>query len=91
MADQRTSQTTLRLGALAASLIGAWLVHKIVDAVWQKAVGHSAPDSADESSSLGEMVVATALTGALVAVVRWLTQRATARAAEVIEAHQNGA
>jgi len=89
--DQRTSQTTLRLGGLAASLIGAWLVHKIVDAVWERAVGHSAPDSTNESSSLGEMVVATALTGALVAVVRWLTQRGTARAAAVLEAHENGA
>lgn len=90
MTDPR-SQTTVRLGALAASLIGAWLVHKIVDVLWQRAVGHDAPTAEDQNTPLGELVVSTALTGVLIGVVRWLTQRGTARAVEVLEARENGA
>jgi len=75
------SSTVLRIAGVGAGLAGGWLVHKLVDAVWRGAVGHPAPGPDDDESSLTEIVVATALTGALVALVRLLAQRGTQRAA----------
>ncbi len=74
------SSTVLRIAGVGAGLAGGWLVHKLVDAAWRGAVGHPAPGPDDEDASLTEIVVATALTGALVALVRLLAPRGTHRA-----------
>jgi hypothetical protein len=74
------SSTVLRVAGIGAGLAGAWLVHKVVDAVWRGTVGHPPPAADDEESSLAEVVLATALTGALVALVRLLAARGARRA-----------
>jgi hypothetical protein len=75
------SPTVMRVATLGAGLLGGWLVHKVLDAAWRSAVGHPAPGPDDEDSSLVEIVVATALTGALVALVRLLATRGAQHAA----------
>ena len=74
------SPTVLRVAGIGAGLLGAWLVHKVVDAAWRAAVGHPAPGPDDVESPLAEVVAATALTGALVALTRLLAQRGARRA-----------
>lgn len=79
------SPAVLRVAGIGAGLLGGWLVHKVVDAAWRSAVGHPAPGPDDEDSPLVEIIVATALTGALVALVRLLTTRGTQRAAGKVQ------
>lgn len=81
MPGERTTSTILRLTTIGAGLAAGWLVHKLVDAVWERAVGHPTPAADDESTPLLEVAVATALTGTLVALARLLASRGTARAA----------
>lgn len=81
MPDERTNETLVRLARVGAGLAAGWLVHKIVDAVWRRATGHTTPAADDDELPLVEVAVATALTGALVALTRLLTARGTARAA----------
>ncbi|OJV81047.1 MAG: hypothetical protein BGO37_16260 [Cellulomonas sp. 73-92] len=75
------SPTVLRVAGIGAGLLGAWLVHKVLDAAWRSASGHPTPDPADRDAPLAEVIVATALTGALVALMRLLATRGTQRAA----------
>ena len=79
------SPAVLRVAGIGAGLLGGWLVHKVVDAAWRSAVGHPAPGPDDEDSPLVEIIVATALTGALVALVRLLTTRGTQHAAGKVQ------
>ncbi len=79
------SPVVLRVAGIGAGLLGAWLVHKVLDAAWRSAVGHPAPGPDDEDSPLAEVVVATALTGALVALMRLLATRGTQRAASTVQ------
>ena len=74
------NQTIVRLAGVGAGLAGAWLVRKVLDAAWRRAVGHSTPNADDENRSLTEVAVATLLTSALVALVRLLATRGAAHA-----------
>jgi hypothetical protein len=79
MPGERTTSTILRLSTLGAGLAAGWLVHKVLDSVWQRTAGHPSPSPDDRDQPLAEVVLATALTGALVALLRALAQRGTAR------------
>jgi hypothetical protein len=79
------SPAVLRVAGIGAGLLGAWLVRKVLDAAWRSASGHPAPDPDDRDAPLAEVIVATALTGALVALVRLLTTRGTQRAAGKVQ------
>ncbi len=80
MPGDRTNETLLRLARVGAGLAAGWLVHRLVDSAWQHAMGHATPAADDEDLPLLEVAVATALTGALVALARLLTARGTAKA-----------
>lgn len=74
------NQTIVRLAGVGAGLAGAWLVRRILDAAWRRAVGHATPAADDEDRSLAEVAAATLLTSALVALVRLLATRGATRA-----------
>lgn len=81
MPGDRTTEILVRLARVGAGLAAGWLVHKLIDAVWQRAVGHASPAADDDESPLLEVAVATGVTGALVALTRLLTARGTAKVA----------
>ncbi len=81
MPDERTPSTVVRLTTIGAGLAAGWLVHKVVDALWERAAGHPTPAGDDEDRPLAEVALAAALTGALIALARLVTSRGTARAA----------
>ena len=54
MPDERTPSTVVRLATVGAGLAAGWLVHKMVDAVWERAAGHPTPAADDEDRSLAE-------------------------------------
>ncbi len=84
MPDERTTSTAVRLAGVGAGLAAGWLVHKLIDAVWERTAGHPTPAADDQDRPLVEVAVATALTGALVALTRLLTTRGVADAARLL-------
>jgi F0F1-type ATP synthase membrane subunit c/vacuolar-type H+-ATPase subunit K len=80
MSDQRNSML-VRVAGIGAGLAAAWLVQKLLDAVWKRTSGHTTPGANDQDAPLAEVAVAVGLTAALAAVGRVLATRGTARAA----------
>jgi hypothetical protein len=78
MPDERTTATIQKVAAVGAGLVAGWLVHRLVDVAWRRAVGHPTPTADDEDTPFAELVLATAITGALVALIRLVTTRGTA-------------
>jgi hypothetical protein len=86
---QDTTQSKLAkvVGAVAA-LAAAAAAQRLVAASWQATRGHKPPAAEDAEAGIGlaEVVVAAALTGALVAIARVLAARGTARFTAQIDA-----
>lgn len=79
MADAKESVPAKIVGGIAA-LVAAWAVQKLIDKSWQRVTGHSAPKPEDEGDNrFSEIVAATAVSGALVAIARVLATRGTAK------------
>lgn len=79
VSDKKESVAAKIIGGVAA-LVAAWAVQKLIDKSWERATGHAAPKPEDEGDTrLSEIVVATALSGALVAIARVLATRGTAK------------
>ncbi|HEY0119667.1 MAG TPA: DUF4235 domain-containing protein [Cellulomonas sp.] len=89
MTEQR-NKTLVRLAGVGAGLAAAWLAHRVVDALWRRTMGHATPSADDEDAPLAELAVATALSGALVALTRLLATRGTARAAALLAPGHTG-
>ena len=86
MSDKPNSSILAKLIGAAAALIAAWLVQHTLSTVWQHSTGHEPPRADDEGDAgLSEVVVAAALTGALVAISRVLATRGAARVVAAVE------
>ncbi len=70
-----------KLVGVAAGLAAAWAAEKVIDSVWKRTTGYSISETDEENSPLGEVALATVVTGALVAVSRLLAMRGAARVA----------
>ena len=80
--DEKSQPGLAKLaGALAAAVAGA-AAQKVLVAGWKAARGHKPPTAEDPDAGigLGEVLVAAALTGAAVAVVKVLATRSATRA-----------
>lgn len=77
--DNKESLAAKVVGGLVA-LAAAWLAQKLIDRSWQQVTGHRAPKPEDEGDSrLTEILVATAVSGAVIAMARVLATRGTAK------------
>ncbi|WP_426593545.1 DUF4235 domain-containing protein [Cellulomonas sp. McL0617] len=89
--DTPTSSFLAKIIGAAAALIAAWLVQQAVSRVWQRSTGHEPPRADDEGDAgLSEVVIAAAVTGALVAISRVLATRGAAHVVAVVEANGEG-
>lgn len=81
--DEQTQSTLAKVTGLIVAGAVAWAAQKAVGAAWKAAVGHQPPKPEDdEDSRLGEVVLAAAITGAVVALSRVLATRGTAKFAK---------
>ncbi|WP_456845759.1 DUF4235 domain-containing protein [Cellulomonas sp. P5_C6] len=81
MSDDKQKQSIVAklIGTLAA-VAAAFAVQQVLNLAWKAKTGHKPPKADDEGDAgLAELVAATALTGALVAVARVLATRGTAK------------
>lgn len=91
MASRTQKQSTLaRIVGLAAAGVATWAAQKAITGAWKAASGHRppAPDDPDSDAALGEIVLAAALTGAVVAITRVLATRSTARFAHRVDSRR---
>jgi hypothetical protein len=80
MSEKPQSSVLPKLVGAAATMIAAWLVQHVISTVWQRSTGHKPPRADDEGDAgLSEVVIAAAITGALVAISRVLATRGAAR------------
>ena len=81
MADDDTQHPLIAKAAgLGIALVAAWLAQQVLSAGWKRAVGHAPPKPEDSGEArLGEIALAAALTGAVVALARVLATRGAAR------------
>ena len=79
---QKQSMTAKIVGA-GVTLIAAWAVQKIIDAVWTKAKGHKppSPDSTEPDIKFSEVATAAAISGAAISLSRVLATRGAAKLA----------
>ena len=78
MPKSSTTKATLVGAVIAAG--AAWVANKALDQVWVASSGHKPPRADDEGdAALTEILVAAAVTGAVIAVVRVLATRGAAR------------
>lgn len=76
---QQQSMTAKIVGGLVA-LGTAWAAQKIIDTSWRSVTGHTPPAAEDEGDSRwSEILVATAVSGAVIAIARALAARGTAK------------
>ena len=74
--EERHESFAAKVVGAAAALAAAWVAQKVITQVWKARTGHKPPAADDEGDSgLAELVAATAVTGALVAVSRVLATR----------------
>lgn len=79
MPEKPQSSVLAKLVGAAATMIAAWLVQHVISSIWQRQTGHKPPKAEDEGDAgLSEVVIAAAITGALVAISRVLATRGAA-------------
>lgn len=78
MADK--TSTVVKLVSTVAATAATMVAQKVIAAGWKSARGHKPPHAEDHEAGigLGEVLVAAAVTGAVVAVVRVLATRTAA-------------
>ncbi|MCL2464161.1 MAG: DUF4235 domain-containing protein [Micrococcales bacterium] len=79
MSDKHQSSIANRLVGMGAGIAAAWLARKAVNVLWRRTAGHPAPQADDKEASFAEIVLATGVTAAFVAVGRLIAARLTAR------------
>jgi hypothetical protein len=78
--DKQTQSIVAKLIGAGAALAAAFVVQQVLNQAWKAKTGHKPPKADDQGDAgLSEVVVAAALTGALVAAARVLATRGTAR------------
>ena len=79
MADTNTNMIAKATGVIAA-IGAAWAAQKILASAWKAATGHTPPKPEDEGDvRFAEILVAAAISGAIVALFRVLATRGTAK------------
>lgn len=79
--DNEDKQSMMaRLAGLGIALVAGWVVQQLISAVWQRSVGHKPPKPEDAGDArVGEIALAAAITGAVVALSRVLATRGAAK------------
>lgn len=77
MADEQTQSTLAKLTGIVVAGAVAWAAQKAVNVAWKGAVGHQPPKAEDDDSRVGEVVVAAAITAAVVALAQVCATRGT--------------
>ncbi len=72
MADAQTESRIAKLVGLAAAAGASWLAGKLIEKMWTRTMGHTPPkpDDDDDDIRFLEVLVAAAITGALVGLFR---------------------
>ena len=79
MSDKKQQTFVAKLIGTAAALAAAFVAQQIITQAWKAKTGHKPPKPDDEGDAgLAELVAATAVTGAIVAVARVLATRGAA-------------
>ena len=81
MPEKQSPSMLAKLVGAGVAVGAAWAAQKLLDRAWVAASGPQppAPESQDEDISLREVLLAAAITGAVVALARALASRGTAR------------
>ena len=80
MDDDSKQSMMARLAGLGIALVAGWVVQQLISAVWQRSVGHKPPKPEDAGDArIGEIALAAAITGAVVALSRVLATRGAAK------------
>jgi len=80
MSAKPQASVLAKIVGAAATMIAAWLVQQVIGRIWQRQTGHKPPKAEDQGDAgLSEVMIAAAITGALVAMSRVLATRGAAR------------
>lgn len=81
MPEKQSRSMLAKLVGAGVAVGAAWAAQKVLDRAWVAAAGHEppTPESQDDDISLREVLLAAAITGAVVALARALATRGTAR------------
>lgn len=80
MAAKKTKSTVATIAGGVSALAATWVAHKAIAVTWKAVVGHEPPKpESEEDVRFAEVALAAVLTGALVALVRVLATRGTAK------------
>lgn len=87
MADEETQSTIAKITGLVVAGAVAWLAGKAVDTAWKAASGHKPPKPEDDDPDirLSEVVAASAISAAVVALARVYATRGTKRFAQRVD------
>jgi hypothetical protein len=78
--DKQTQSIVAKVIGTGAALAAAFVVNQVLNQAWKAKTGHKPPKADDPGDAgLSEIVVAAALTGALVSMARVLATRGTAK------------
>lgn len=79
--DDDTKQSMMaKLAGLGIALVAAWAAQRLISAVWQRSAGHKLPKPEDAGDArIGEVALAAAISGAVVAIARVLATRGAAK------------
>lgn len=87
MSDEEKVSVLARLVGVAGGLAAVWVAQRAVSGAWRAASGHPLPKAEDPGDArLREVLVAAALSGAVVALARALVTRGTASFARRVDA-----
>ncbi|MCL2091713.1 MAG: DUF4235 domain-containing protein [Micrococcales bacterium] len=84
--DKQPDTRTVKLAGTLAGVVASAVAQRVISAGWQAVRGHKPPveEDADAGIRLGEVLVAAALSGAVVAVVQVLAHRGATKAARQV-------
>jgi H+/gluconate symporter-like permease len=79
--DDHDKQSMMaKLAGLGIALVAAWAAQQLISAAWQRTAGHKPPKPEDAGDArMGEIALAAAITGAVVALSRVLATRGAAK------------
>ena len=90
MPEKQSPSMLAKVVGAGAAVAAAWAAQKLLDRAWVAAAGHRppAPESQEDDISLREVLLAAAITGAVVALARALASRGTARVAARVSSNR---
>lgn len=81
MAADKQQSIVAKLAGVLVALVAAWAAQKLIDTSWKKVTGHAPPqlEDDDDDNRFAEILVATAVSGAVIATARALATRGAAK------------